>query len=217
MRIPTNSEMDNTNLNPLQAIELVDEHGDYLYRYAMSRLHDQAAAEDVVQETFLSALQSGADFAARSSVRTWLTGILKHKVIDHFRRASRHVTFDFSVDDTSESTYFGGDGHWRADKSPSLWHETSESLLESREFMTVLEQCVAALPQNLSIVFTLREIEGLDSKEICRILNISYDNFCVIMHRARLRLRELLGHTWFSNEIRRDVPKRSSRKLRLAA
>lgn len=217
MRTPTNREIDYTDSKPLRAAELVDEHGDYLYRYAMSRLHDAATAEDVVQETFLAALQSGADFAARSSVRTWLTGILRHKVIDHFRRASRNVSFDFNGDEASESFCFGDDGHWLANRYPSPWHATSESLFERREFVTVLEQCIAALPQNLSIVFTLREIEGLDSKEICRILNISSDNFAVIMHRVRLRLRDLLEQKWFANKTRRHTPKPSSRKLPLAA
>lgn len=186
--------------------EMIEDHLDYLFRYAFSRMHDEASAEDVVQETLLAALRGNCSFAQRSSPRTWLTGILKHKMIDHLRHTSRQVQFYSDVDIEGDS-FFGENGDWQPGASPLPWENTSESLFERKEFMTVLEECISKLPRNLAVAFSLREIEGLDSSEICEILNISTSNLSVIMHRARLRLRRLLEERWFAatRDQRRDL------------
>ena len=188
-----------TEQRSLNAAALVDAHGDNLFRYALSRLRDEAAAEDVVQETLVVALQKSEDFAGKSSARTWLTGILKHKIIDHFRRVSREVNFSINDAETTER-FFDEAGTWNSDFAPARWAAASDVLFEQKEFMAVLEKCIAELPLNLAIVFTLREIEDLDSAEICKILNISASNFSVMMHRARLRLRQALQEKWFVKE-----------------
>ncbi|HEV8592091.1 MAG TPA: sigma-70 family RNA polymerase sigma factor [Pyrinomonadaceae bacterium] len=203
----TNSEKVNgsemTGPQTLDLAELVDLHGDYLYRYAYSRMRDASLAEDAVQETMLAALRGSDAFSRKSSPRTWLTGILKHKVTDQLRRASRQVQFDCD-DDADRDDFFDKSGAWNFDSAPVSWKNTTEDLFERKEFMTILEECIFELPRNLAVAFTLREIEGLDSSEVCEILNISAGNFSVIMHRARLRLRRSLERKWFAKENRQQ-------------
>ncbi len=181
------------NENPIQWLE---KYGEYLFAFAISRLHNESVAEDLVQETLLAALRSSEKFSCNSSEKTWLTAILKHKIIDHFRRASRQVSFDPDGDDND---LFDDAGFWR--EYPAAWSTTPESLFEQKEFREILQTCLADLPKNLAAVFTLREIEGLETKEICEILNISPNNFWVLLHRARLRLRQAIENKWLASEF----------------
>jgi RNA polymerase sigma-70 factor, ECF subfamily len=180
----------------------VDEHGDYLFRYAMFRLHDTAAAEDIVQETFLAALQTFQNFAGRGALRTWLVGILKHKITDHFRRLRRETPLSQIEDEQFEHGEFfrkGGqwDGHWKADYAPTEWRATPEELLEQSEFFDVFDECLSPLPARMAAAFTLREVDGLSSEEICEVFSISMNNLWVLLHRARLHLRHCLELNWF--------------------
>lgn len=179
----------------------VQRHGDYLYAYAMFRLHDRTAAEDIVQETLLAALQSRHAFARESTERTWLTGILKHKIIDSYRRACRENNFDgFSDPEILERQLFDESGHWRESRCPNEWNSDAEFLFEQREFEEVFQKCLGELPRRLACVFTLREIDGMTNAEICEILEISRNNFWTMLHRARVQLRYLLDQNWFQNE-----------------
>jgi RNA polymerase sigma-70 factor, ECF subfamily len=180
----------------------VDEHGDYLFRYAMLRLHDASAAEDIVQETLLAALQASHTFASRGSERTWLVGILKHKVTDYFRRSCRETPVSQLEDESFEHGEFfrrGGEweGHWEADQAPVEWRATPEALLEQSEFFDVFDNCLSPLPARTASVFTLREVDGLSSEEICGIFGVSMNNLWVMLHRARLHLRHCLELNWF--------------------
>lgn len=180
----------------------VDEHGDCLFRYAMFRLHDAAVAEDIIQETFLAALQSHHSFAGRGSERTWLIGILKHKITDHFRRSGRETPVSQIEGDSFEhDEFFRQSGEWRnhwvADQAPSDWHATPEDLLEQSEFFDVFNRCLSPLPARVAGVFALREVDGLSSEEICEVLGISLNNLWVMLHRARLHLRHCLELNWF--------------------
>ena len=180
----------------------VDEHGDYLFRYAVIRLRDETIAEDCVQETLLSAIQAIASYVGKSAERTWLTGILKHKIIDHFRKRSREVSFDISDTDLSEfdPTFTRDDkwtGHWNDRLSPSNWLQSPDEALQESEFFGVLEQCMSKLPDRVAGVFSLREMDGLGTEEICEILQLSSGNFWVIMHRARMALRRCIEVNWF--------------------
>ncbi len=181
-----------TNESPF---EWLDKYGDYLFGFAMSRLHNEEIAEDLVQETLLSALQSQQNFSGNSSEKTWLTSILKHKIIDHYRRSSRQVSF---ATDEEEADFFDRNGSWL--NSPSNWNTTPQNMLEQKELQAVLQECLGNLPKNLSAVFTLKEIEGLDSKEICEILNLSPNNLWVMLHRARLHLRQSIETKWFNKK-----------------
>jgi RNA polymerase sigma-70 factor, ECF subfamily len=173
-------------------IEWLEKHGDYLYAFAMSRLHHAETAEDLVQETLLAALQSLQNFSRNSSERTWLTAILKNKIIDHFRRMSRQVSFGIEEE---EADFFDREGIWK--KSQSDWHATPQNLLEQKELESMLQDCIANLPKNLSAVFILREIEELETKEICEILNLSPNNLWVMLHRSRMQLRQSIETKWF--------------------
>lgn len=181
----------------------VDQHGDYLFKYALFRLRDSSLAEDVVQETLLAALQGYEAFAGRGSERTWLTGILKHKIIDCFRRASRETPVDMSEGESFEhDEFFRQSGewrhHWQPDKAPVEWQATPEKLLEQNEFWMVFTDCLSPLPARTAHAFTLREVEGLTSEEVCEVLMISANNLWVMLHRARLHLRHCLEVNWFT-------------------
>jgi RNA polymerase sigma-70 factor (ECF subfamily) len=180
----------------------VDAHGDFLYSFAFSRVRDQWLAEDLVQDTLLAAMQARNSFSEKSSERTWLCGILKHKIIDHFRKSSREVELtDEEADMTSYDYLFREEGvwkgHWSAEARPAQWNENPEKVLEHSEFRGILTHCLGELPERVANCFTLREMDGFQASEICRILGISPNNFWVMMHRARLHLRRCIDFNWF--------------------
>jgi RNA polymerase sigma-70 factor (ECF subfamily) len=179
----------------------VDEHGDYLFKFALMRLRDPAKAEDAVQETFLAALKGGKSFAGRSAEKSWLVGILKNKIYDHFRKASRETSFtdlDFYDDEESDRFVTGGLGKdgWIHELGPQAWTKTGESL-DNELFWKTYRDCTGKLPKNVAAVFNLREVDGLESGEICAVLNISESNLWVMLHRARMALRRCLETNWF--------------------
>lgn len=180
----------------------VDEYGDFLYAFAFSRVRDEWIAEDLVQETLLAAMQSKNSFEAKSAERTWLCGILKHKIIDHYRKSSREVELTDEEADMSSYDYLFqnegiGKGHWTAESKPTTWQENPEEVLEHTEFRGILTHCLGELPERVANCFTLREMDGYDSNEICDLLHISPNNFWVMMHRARLHLRHCIDNSWF--------------------
>jgi RNA polymerase sigma-70 factor, ECF subfamily len=180
----------------------LDQYGDYLYRYALMRVRDETVAEDVVQETLLAGWQGYAKFAGRGAERTWLTGILKHKVIDYFRKASRETQFDPEAEARLENDDLfrrndEWDGHFNAQLAPIDWGTTPAAALEQNEFRVVFQHCLSELPERIAAAFTLREMEECQSEEICRILDVSPNNLWVMLHRARMQLRRCLENCWF--------------------
>ena len=176
----------------------LEQHRGYLLRYALLQLRDETAAEDAVQETLLAALQS--DFAGRSSVKTWLTGILKHKIIDHFRRQSREQPLEdlpqhaaTGEADVADEV-FADDGHWR--DFPQTWSAPDASF-EAKAFWTVFEACVGSMPARAGRVFVMRVVMELSTEEICKELGITATNCWVLLHLARLAMRECLETRWF--------------------
>lgn len=167
-----------------------------LLRFATLQLRDAAAAEDAVQETLLAALEGRASFAGRSGVQTWVVAILKNKIIDRLRRGTREISLAEAVGDADADfdDLFDETGHWR--EAPADWGDPAASFQQER-FFEVLEVCMQALPENLARVFTMREVLGLETEEICKELRLSSSNFWVILHRARMRLRECLQLRWF--------------------
>ena len=186
----------------LDPTEWLNEHGDYLYRYALVRVRDSAAAEDLLQETLLAAIGSCQTHEGRSSERTWLLGIMKHKVVDYFRRFARTPEFQLSSEEGHDDLdWFEREGawrgHWREDQAPVCWPVDAVKLLESREFWETFDRCLARLSPQMAVAFTLREIDGLSSQEICEILNVTPNNLWVILHRSRAKLRHFLEAEWF--------------------
>lgn len=172
------------------------EHGDYLYRYALARLRDPHLAEDAVQETLLAALQ-GSGYAGKASPRTWLTGILKHKIIDQFRRQQRETPLetpeDIADDAPGMDEFFAEDGHWA--EPPQAWGDPG-SLLQQDQFLRVLQECMDRLPKKLARIFLLREVEETDNEEICKELEITPTNAWVMLYRARMGLRKCIEMNW---------------------
>jgi RNA polymerase sigma-70 factor (ECF subfamily) len=178
----------------------VAQHRDYLYRYALLHLRDASRADDVVQETLLAAVESPDRFSGRSSLRTWLTGILKHKIIDVFRRQSREAPLDTPAEPDEEfaELYFNKQDvdHWHA--FPSSWGDPVRSL-EDKRFWEVFDQCSQHMPGQIARVFYMRELMGLETEQICQELGITPTNCWVMLYRARMNLRQCLETRWFAS------------------
>jgi RNA polymerase sigma-70 factor (ECF subfamily) len=177
----------------------VDEHGDYLFRFALSRLRQREVAEDLVQETFLAALRGRDRFAGGSSERTWLVGILKRKIVDYLRRKGHEQPVgDLTASDQWVEALFDERGNWS--KKPGKWPADAGATLETQEFWAIFSACLDKLPERLASAFTLREVEELDGQEVCKVLNVSANNLWVMLHRARLGLLRCLEVHWFGTE-----------------
>jgi RNA polymerase sigma-70 factor (TIGR02943 family) len=182
-------------------LEWFENHGDMLYRVALVRVGKPDLAEDLVQETLLAAWQARDSFVGKSSESTWLVAILKRKIIDHFRRNWRQVDFPDGkeTDDLVEDfTMIGeGVGHWKPERAPSEWGRNPEALMQNSQLREVLGHCINQLPESLSAIFVVREIDGMTTEEICKEFSLSPSNLWVILHRARTRLRRCLEKNWF--------------------
>ena len=174
-----------------------ERHRPYLMRFALLQLRNRSAAEDAVQEALLAAVQGAERFAGQSSVRTWLIGILKHKIIDSIRKASREQATDLSAGEAGTEdvdAFFESDGHFT--DPPGEW-ASPEAALEQSRFFEALERCLQTLPKNTANAFAMRELLGLETEEICKELKISPSNCWVMLYRARMNLRVCLERTWF--------------------
>ncbi len=175
----------------------VDEHSDFLYRYALIRVRHREVAQDLVQETLLAALKNRDGFGGRSSERGWLCGILKNKVCDYFRKLGRETSMtdlDSLSGEFSEKFVGGG---WIHLTGPKEWKPESDEVMHRAEFWATLRRCLGKLPDRVAQVFVLREVDGVSSKEVCEITSISESNLWVMLHRARMGLRECLEVNWF--------------------
>lgn len=178
-------------------------HGDYLFNLAVGQLRDASIAEDVVQETFLAALKARDRFSGRSSDRTWLVGILRHKIYDHLRKVCR------------QRPVRGGDTNMRPEQEAwddsILWaHEVSAECqepsrrMELAEFRQALKTALGKLPPRIAQVFEMYEVEERPNHEVCEKLNISESNLWVMLHRARKQLRQELA-SWRDGKSNRSI------------
>jgi RNA polymerase sigma-70 factor (ECF subfamily) len=175
----------------------VDNYGDFLYRFAISRVRDPGVAEDLVQETFLAALRGRESFEGRPAVRTWLIAILKHKIVDFIRKKIREPSTN-KIDNLTNGTDpdFDDRGEWWV--QPARWAVNPANILEQKEFFDVLYRCLGELPERLAEAFILREMDGLSTEEICKVLNITAKNTWVMLYRVRLSLRRCLKTKWLN-------------------
>ena len=169
-----------------------------LLRFARSQLRNDAWAEDAVSDTLLAALEKPGSFSGQSQLKTWLIGVLKHKVVDQLRRHTREATL-LTTDDGEDldESLFDRTGHWRENQQD--WG-SPEAALGQRQFFEVLQACCDHLPAVQGRVFMMREWLDLDTEEICKELQITSTNLWVLLHRARLRLRECLQMRWFKGQ-----------------
>jgi RNA polymerase sigma-70 factor (TIGR02943 family) len=191
------------------AIELeLEQHRTYLLRFARLQLRNDAWAEDAVSDTLLAALAKPHTFENKSQLKTWLVGILKHKVIDILRVQTREASINFDVEgdgngsDELDALMFKPDGHYVS--TPMNWDSAKPNLgdhpeqsLSTQQFFKVLEACTEKLPASQGRIFLMREWLELSVDEICKELNLTSTNLYVQLHRARLRLRECLEINWF--------------------
>jgi len=169
----------------------------YLLRYAMHQLRDSALAEDVVQETLLAALDARSGFSGKSAYRSWAVGILKHKIIDVTRRQSREQSLAANEENSEAElidALFDADGSWR--QIPAVWGNPEKSF-EDRKFWETLERCLELMPARTARAFMMREVLEKESDEVCKELAVTSTNLWVMLHRARLSLRECLDSKWF--------------------
>jgi len=184
--------MNTHSLNPDQWNLL---HREPLLRFALTRVSDYGTAEDLVQDTFLSAWQGRKQFRGDCSERTWLTGILRNKIVDHYRRSARRPAV--LATDLASRTEEGGEAiSWIERQGDPRATHRPVAAAERREFLEELSAAVATLPPKMGRAFELREIQGLGTEEITRELNISKANLWVLIHRAKQMLGESLGPHW---------------------
>lgn len=182
--------------NGLNILTCLEEHGDFLFRYALLRTRDTYLAEDIVQETLLAAISAKNTFSNQSTVRTWLIGILKHKLIDYFRRQRHEVAISDLIDQDDGDdldNFFSVNGRWI--EKPNTFPDP-ESVFQQKEFWKIFQQCLSALKPKQAEVFLAKEIHGMSNEDICKDLALSPSNVWVLMHRARLSLGRCLKFNW---------------------
>ena len=183
----------------------VEAYSDELFRFAYFRVSNREQAEDLVQETFLSALGSLTKFRFDCSEKTWLYNILKNKIIDYYRKQDHSPVrkSDSRAEQSDEQFlqhFFNHEGsaqkHWNRTAAPTEWELPADDLLIKAEFIKILQLCLSYLPETQADVFRLKNIDELKTDEICKELNISTSNLWVLIHRAKLQLRECLEKNW---------------------
>lgn len=186
-----------TTVNPQRWVEM---YADYLYRYALTRINDEEQAKDLVQETFLAALERADKFEGKSSERTWLTAILKHKIIDVYRKRASglaKITEELNARQEQADFFDTADGHWNLPYHPQLLGIEGEDPVTHKEFVSILQKCIQRLPALWLAVFTMKHMEDQSTEIICSELKVTPSNFWVIIHRAKVNLRQCLQKNWF--------------------
>jgi RNA polymerase sigma-70 factor (ECF subfamily) len=188
---------------PTQPTQWIERHADALFGYAVLQLGNREEAEERVQETFLAALEAQATFRGESSERTWLMGILKHKICDHFRRRKRTGSADEPAVSEAMAAMFTADGKWKKNL-PAAWPGVPEAVLEKGEFWAVLRDCLSKLPARMGEAFCLRHMHGLEAEKICKVLETTPTNLWTLLHRARALLRACLERSGFGRAHERN-------------
>ncbi|WP_031207494.1 sigma-70 family RNA polymerase sigma factor [Halomonas huangheensis] len=172
-----------------------------LLSFARLHLRDHAAAEDAVQEALIAAIEKNDSFSGRSGYETWVFGILKYKLLDQMRQQKRQgkwEPFDEEAGDEALDQMFKRSGSWAPGAIPKAWDEPDQAL-ENQAFWQVFDACMLSLPENVARVFSLRELMGLTTEQICQEIGIKENNAWVILHRARLKLRSCIEKGWMEN------------------
>ncbi|GAB4118079.1 MAG: RNA polymerase factor sigma-70 [Sideroxydans sp.] len=189
-----------TNNNLLADTEFLTDIRRQMLRFATLQLSDSSQAEDAVQEALIGALKNVASFGGRAALKTWIFAILKNKIADILRHKQRTVNIGSLQNDEDEdadlSELFDRKGYWQADERPVAWGDP-EATLRDVHFWKVFEACLDHLPPKQARVFMMREFVELDADEICASVELTTSNLHVLLHRARLRLRECIEDKWY--------------------
>ena len=179
-------------------------YGDYLFSYCMLRVNHRETAEDLVQETLISAFRAKDSFKGESTEATWLTAILKNKIIDHYR--SKDILkeakdyLESTEQDFSNNFFEGQNGHWLRGSAPQQWSSPADTSVEQAEFAEILRTCIHKMPSKLVHVFVAKFFDDEDSETICKVHNITSSNYWVIVHRAKVLIRACLEKNWFHTD-----------------
>jgi len=195
----TRSEISNFKTGPSDPHLWVDKYADYLYGFALVRINSQELARDLVQETFLAALEKYRAFEGRSTEKTWLTAILKNKIVDVYRSRGSGFAKKGSMleSENMDHDFFDQeDGHWNNQHRPAAFGIEQVDALENKEFQKILKACMDKLPSIWLSVFTMKHIDDESTEMICQSLKLSSSNFWVIIHRAKVNLRSCLQKNW---------------------
>ena len=176
----------------------VSNYADYLYSYAVFRINDGDLAMDLVQETFLAALERKGKFEGRSTEKTWLTAILKNKIVDIYRSRSTGLTkeVDAASNENFSDFFDHNDGHWNDQHRPAELGIEQADALENKEFQRILKACMTKLPALWLSVFSMKHIDDEATEMICSELKLTSSNFWVINHRTKVSLRSCLQKNW---------------------
>ena len=191
-------------INILEPEKWIDNYADELFRYAMGKTGKTALAEDLVQETFLSALKAKDSFRGQSSERTWLYSILKHTIANYYRKAStRYEVNNAQLGGATEKgfdDYFTQSEDWNDNAAPRNWQINPAAAIENKELAAALDKCLEKLPPNQKQVILLKLVEETDTKIICKELNLSDTNYWILIHRAKLQLRACMEKSWLAKK-----------------
>jgi len=176
--------------------EWISKYSDALYAYVLVRVPDQHLAEDIVQNTFLSAWKGRLTYNGQASEKNWLYAICKNKIIDHFR--SKGTVMALCIEAREEDHYFDGVGHWTEEEAPKEWGVDFQHPVDNKEFYSVLETCKKKLKEIQQAVFVMKYMEDIDAAEICATLKITAANYWILIHRAKLHLRKCLEKNWIN-------------------
>ncbi len=185
---------DKEKANPEQ---WVTSYADYLYAFSLKRVQNPEFCKDLVQDTFMSAIKNISTFKGNSSEKTWLTSILKNKIIDHYRKKHTEIAFIESLSkEEQRDNFFESNGHWKQQYLPQSWGIEDKDYLENKELKSILERCIKKLPALWAMVFSMKYMDDEDSNKICKDLGLTPSNFWVIVHRSKLNLRACISKHW---------------------
>ncbi len=182
------------NKHTLNANSWIENYSDALYKYTFLRVNDTGIAEDIVQETFLSAWRNKDNYKGEASEKNWLYTICKNKIIDHYRKKGSNI-IQYAEANTTEG-FFDEAEHWTKEDGPKEWGIDYQQTVDKKEFYSILEKCKTRLQQMQQAVFAMKYLEDLDTEEICKVLGITTSNYWVLIHRAKLGLRSCLEKNW---------------------
>lgn len=181
--------------------EWVDLHGDALFRFALMRVSGADQAQDLVQDTLIAGIGARERYSGKSSERTWLTGILKHKILDYYRKKGREIPESQLQPEEGDSEHFQNHLH---QNRPQRWDESPDSRLSNKDLNSILSGCIDELPNHIKQVFVMREVDRIESDEVCNILEMSSTNLYVVMHRARKMLKDCIQKSWMEKGVSDD-------------
>ena len=191
----------NTEEEILRPGNWVATYGDYLFSLALIKANNREAAEDIVQDTFLSAFKARDSFRKDSSEKTWLTAILKNKTIDYYRKKDVLNNLTSYLADTepgfNENFFNKENGHWLDKAAPAAWKELADTKVNRTELNKIIQYCIQKMPSKLIPVFVAKYLEEEEAETICKVYNLTSSNYWVIIHRAKVLIRSCLEKAGF--------------------